>query len=91
LRSPKFLLLYLNYACRMSDLVPLFDNSKKIDAARASLRRKFSASEDMATLFQESECTLSDEGSWIPQKDYGHEWDSRNGIWVKSLDLTNAD
>ena len=75
----------------MSDLVPLFDNSKKIDAARASLRRKFSASEDMATLFQESECTLSDEGSWIPQKDYGHEWDSRKGIWVKSRDLNNAD
>jgi hypothetical protein len=65
------------------NLVPQFSNDKKIQDERLMLQKKFANHPQRIELFPEGNAVPQGEGNWIPQIDYGQEWDARMGKWVE--------
>ena len=63
-------------------LVPLFNNNRKIEHERLMLERKSQNKLPRIELFFEANSVSSSDGNWIPQNEYGQEWDARLGKWV---------
>jgi hypothetical protein len=47
------------------------------------LQKKFGSHPKRIELFPEGNVLSHEEGNWIPQIEYGQEWDARMGKWVK--------
>jgi hypothetical protein len=68
------------------DLIPLFENSKRIEAERRSHEVKKQKSPYRIQLFPEGTSLgnqKSQEGNWLPQDSNGKQWNSRIGKWVE--------
>ena len=65
------------------NLLPQFSHDNKIQGERLMLQKKFGSHPKRIELFPEGNVLSHEEGNWIPQIEYGQEWDARMGKWVE--------
>ena len=65
------------------NLVPQFSHDNKIQGERLMLQKKFGSHPKRIELFPEENVLSHEVGNWIPQIEYGQEWDARMGKWVE--------
>lgn len=65
------------------NLVPQFSHDKKIADERLMLLKKFGNHPKRIELFPEGNVLPHEEGNWVPQIEYGQEWDARLGKWFE--------
>jgi hypothetical protein len=64
------------------NLVPQFSHDKKIQDERLKLQQELGSQPKRIELFPEGNALPQGEGNWIPQIEYGQEWDARTGKWL---------
>jgi hypothetical protein len=65
------------------NLVLQFSHDKKIQDERLMLQKSLATIQKRIELFPEGNVLPQGEGNWIPQIEYGQEWDARMGKWVE--------
>jgi hypothetical protein len=67
------------------DLIPLFDNTKKVVAEQSRLDQKSGKVSQRVHLFPAGECASDPmEGNWTPQDSFGKQWNAKTGEWVST-------
>jgi hypothetical protein len=65
------------------DLIPLFDNKRKVLAEKMRLERQSGKGASSVHLFPAGECATDPmEGNWTPQDSFGKQWNAKTGEWV---------
>ena len=63
--------------------MPQFSHEKQIEGERLMLLKKSRNPTPRIKFFPEGNALPHEEGNWVPQIEYGQEWDARMGKWVE--------